>query len=105
MDLDQAGHPIRVAAVLPAPVASRIFADAELTAGGDAEQAGRVRTMMTEVLRTAQTPDAAASEIFRQGLAGEFYILPDEASGQERMLVRAQRLRDREAPVAARKAL
>ncbi|QTV79087.1 SDR family NAD(P)-dependent oxidoreductase [Microbacterium sp. NIBRBAC000506063] len=104
MDLAQAGHPIEVAAVLPAPVASRIFADAELTAEGDIEAAQQVQRMMTELLRSAQDPDAAAREIFRQGTAGEFYILPDEALGEERMRVRAERLLRREAPSAARSA-
>lgn len=104
MDIEQAGHPIEVAVVLPAPVASRIFDDADLSTAGDAAQAEDVRRMMTEVLRTAQTPDAAAEEIFRQGLAGEFYILPDERAGEERMRARARRLQEREAPVAARRA-
>ena len=104
MDLEQAGHPIRTSVVLPMAVASRIFADAELTSGGDAEQAESVRAMMREALSAAQTPDAAAAEIFRQGLAGEFYILPDEPGGQGRMHARAQRLQDRTPPIAARKA-
>ncbi|WP_194420640.1 SDR family NAD(P)-dependent oxidoreductase [Microbacterium abyssi] len=103
MDLIEAGHPIEVAAILPAPVASRIFEDADLTTGDDAETAERVRAHMTELLAGAQTPDDAAHEIFRQGAAGEFYILPDEAYGEERMRVRSDRLRRREAPAAARR--
>lgn len=104
MDLTEAEHPIEVAAVLPAPVASRIFEDAELTAGSDAETAEKVRVHMTELLASAQTADAAAAEIFRQGAGGEFYILPDEAYGEERMRMRATRLQNREAPTAARRA-
>ncbi|WP_193597033.1 SDR family oxidoreductase [Microbacterium sp. YJN-G] len=104
MDVEQAGHPIEVAAVLPAPVASRIFDDAELTAEGDAAGAERVRAMMSELLRDAQTPDDAAREIFRQGAAGQFYILPDEEFGIARFDVRAGRLQRREAPAAARRA-
>lgn len=103
MDLLEAGHDIDVAAILPAPVASRIFEHADLTTGQDAETAERVRVHMTELLAGGQTPDAAAAQIFRQGASGEFYILPDEAFGEERMRIRADRLRDREAPAAARR--
>ena len=103
MDLAQADHPIETAVVLPAPVASRIFEDAELANEGDAASAERVRRAMVELLRSAQTPDDAAAEIFRQGGAGQFYILPDETFGEERFRMRAERLLRREAPAAARR--
>lgn len=98
LDVQHAGLDIRVAVVLPAVVASQIFASAGLADGSGYEAAEAARDAMLDLLPDAMDPLAAAAAIFDQAAAGEFYLLPQPAYVAEIMRERARQLADRRPP-------
>lgn len=89
---------IRVSAVLPGAVASRIFYEAGGVDDGDTNAADTERAAMLDILPNAMDAATAADTIFEQAANGEFYIVtqPDLCLGVMRR--RADQLAKRRAP-------
>lgn len=98
LDVEHAGHPISVAAVLPAAVASQIFHAAGTVDDGDVDAAEGAREDMLALLPTAMDPVAAARAIFEQAAAGEFYLLPQPEYTTRILRERAAQLSERRPP-------
>ncbi|MFI7011632.1 SDR family NAD(P)-dependent oxidoreductase [Streptomyces sp. NPDC050145] len=96
------GSHVRVSAVLPGAVASRIFDDARGVDGGDRGAAEAEREAMFRVHERAISPEEAAETIFRQAADGEFYIVTQPESVLGAMRDRAEQLVARRAPAPAR---
>lgn len=103
LDIEDAGLPINVAVVLPAAVASRIFASAGLTDGDARNSAEAARDAMLALLPNAMEPLEAARVVFEQAAAGEFYLLPQPAYGAGLMQERAHQLMGRRPPAVRSK--
>ncbi|MFC9790850.1 SDR family NAD(P)-dependent oxidoreductase [Rhodococcus sp. NPDC127528] len=89
VELAETGAPIRVAAFLPGPVHTDIYAKAE--ASGEAGDALRAR--MRDFLRDrGVTPEAAADALFDGLAAGEFWIYTDRERADELLRARADKL-------------
>lgn len=99
LDIEAAGLPITVAAVLPGAVSSRIFERAGGVESGDADASESERESMLRVREQAMDPGEAAETVFRQAVAGEFYLLTQPALVGAAMDARADQLRGRHAPV------
>ncbi|MEU6658824.1 SDR family NAD(P)-dependent oxidoreductase [Streptomyces sp. NPDC046821] len=98
LDLETAGIDISVAAILPGPVASKIFESAGGVESGDHSASEAEREAMLQVKAVSMSALEAAEVVFAQGAAGDFYLLthPDMVGGA--MAVRAEQLRTRSAP-------
>lgn len=103
LDIEHAGHDIRVSAVLPAVVASQIFVSAGLVDGGGLEAAEAARNDMMALLPAAMDPIDAAAVIFEQAAAGEFYLLPQLEYTTQIMHERAEQLTKRRPPTVRRR--
>jgi NADP-dependent 3-hydroxy acid dehydrogenase YdfG len=95
---------VRVAAVLPAIVASDIFTSARSVDGGDVEAAEGHRDAMLAIRRHGISPLEAAQAIFQQAAAGEFYIVTHPEMVLAAMAARGDQLRDRRPPQVRRPA-
>lgn len=94
--------PIQVSAVLPGPVATRIFADSD---GADDELSTHHRAMMKTMLEQAGiTPLEAAQRIFTQLAAGEFWVSTHPEITQHMAGRRAQHLSGLQRPLMAEEA-
>ncbi|SDE46997.1 SDR family NAD(P)-dependent oxidoreductase [Rhodococcus tukisamuensis] len=87
--LELAESPITVAALLPGPVDTAIYANAG--ADGPAGDAVR-RRMLTFLRERGVTPDAAAEALFDGLAAGEFWIYTDRERADVLLRQRADRL-------------
>ncbi|MFG2961002.1 SDR family NAD(P)-dependent oxidoreductase [Streptomyces sp. NPDC048291] len=101
VELAGARH-IRVSAVLPGAVTSRIFDDAGGVDGGDLGAAEKEREAMFRVRERAISPEEAAATILRQAADGEFYIVTQPDSVLGAMRDRAEQLTARRAPAPPR---
>ncbi|MFE7244079.1 SDR family NAD(P)-dependent oxidoreductase [Streptomyces sp. NPDC057580] len=95
------GH-IRVSAVLPGAVASRIFDAAGGVDNGDLTAAAGAREAMFQVRARAISPDEAAATIFQQAADGEFYIVTQPEVVLPAMRERGAQLSGRRPPAPAR---
>ncbi|MFE8013888.1 SDR family NAD(P)-dependent oxidoreductase [Streptomyces antibioticus] len=93
---------IRVSAVLPGAVTSRIFDDAGGVDSGDLSAAEREREEMFRVRERAISPEEAAATILSQAADGEFYIVTQPESVLGAMRDRAAQLTARRAPAPPR---
>jgi NAD(P)-dependent dehydrogenase (short-subunit alcohol dehydrogenase family) len=98
LEMQLAGAPIRVSAVLPGAVTSQIFNSAGGVASGDTQAAERQREQMLEIAAHGMDPMTAAEAVFQQAAEGEFYIVthPELCLGVMRR--RAEQLAERRAP-------
>lgn len=91
--------PIQVSAVLPGPVATRIFTDAD---GNDDEISAFHRAMMKSMLEQGGiTPAEAAERIFTQLAAGEFWVTTHPELARDMAGRRAQHLAGMQRPQLA----
>ncbi|MFF9542512.1 SDR family NAD(P)-dependent oxidoreductase [Streptomyces albidoflavus] len=89
---------VRVCAVLPGAVVSRIFDSAGGVDEGDVQAAEAARESMFQVRDRAITADEAAETILRQAAEGEFYIVTQPETVLRVMRERAAQLIGRTAP-------
>jgi NAD(P)-dependent dehydrogenase (short-subunit alcohol dehydrogenase family) len=82
--------PVQVSVVLPGPVATRIFADAD--AGADPLVARHRATMRAMLEHSGITPQEAAARIFTQLAAGQFWISTHPEITQHMARLRADHL-------------
>lgn len=97
-----AGAPhIRVSAVLPGAVASRIFDAAGGVDSGDTAAADGARQAMFKVREQAISAETAAETIFQQAADGEFYIVTQPEAVLAAMRQRGETLAGRQPPALA----
>jgi NAD(P)-dependent dehydrogenase (short-subunit alcohol dehydrogenase family) len=91
LEMEQVKAPIRVSAVLPGPVATRIFEDAP--GGSNPESIGYHRAAMTAALSEhGMTPADAARLILDQVAEGKFWVSPHPEMMQDSASRRAAHL-------------
>jgi NAD(P)-dependent dehydrogenase (short-subunit alcohol dehydrogenase family) len=98
LEMQLAEAPVRVSAILPGAVASRIFHAAGGVASGDTQAAEQQRAQMLEIAAQAMDPATAAEAIFQQAADGEFYIVTHPELCLGTMRRRADQLAERRAP-------
>ncbi|WP_223280861.1 hypothetical protein [Streptomyces antnestii] len=98
LDLETAGIDISVAAILPGPVASRIFESAGGVESGDRAASEAERAAMLQVKEVSMSALEAAEVVFAQGAAADFYLLTHLEMVGGAMAMRAEQLRTRSAP-------
>jgi NADP-dependent 3-hydroxy acid dehydrogenase YdfG len=99
LEVESVEADIRVAAVLPGVVVTKIFESAGgVGSGGDTTAAEDQRTAMLKVREGGITALAAAEITFSQAAEGEFFILSQPEMVGEAMSRRADQLLDRRPP-------
>ncbi|MFC4605774.1 SDR family NAD(P)-dependent oxidoreductase [Rhodococcus kronopolitis] len=89
LELAESGAPVTVAALLPGPVDTAIYANA----GADGAAGDALRARMQGFLRErGVTPEAAAQSLFDGLAAGEFWIYTDPERADVLLRQRAERL-------------
>jgi NAD(P)-dependent dehydrogenase (short-subunit alcohol dehydrogenase family) len=101
LEVELAGHAdrIHVQAVLPGAVKSNIFEAAGGVDGGDVSAAEAQRAAMLDIKADAMDPVAAATVVFEQAAAGDFYLLTQPEYVGNAMSERADILINRRPPV------
>jgi NADP-dependent 3-hydroxy acid dehydrogenase YdfG len=98
LEIQAVGANVRVAAVLPGIVTSKIFQAARSVDNGDVDAAEDHRQSMLTIREAGISALAAAETIFQQAAAGEFYIVTQPEMVLAAMANRGDQLRDRRAP-------
>jgi NAD(P)-dependent dehydrogenase (short-subunit alcohol dehydrogenase family) len=101
LEIELAGHAdrIHVQAVLPGAVKSNIFEAAGGVDGGDVSAAEHQRAAMLDIKADAMDPVTAATVVFEQAAAGDFYLLTQPEYVGNAMSERADILINRRPPV------
>lgn len=96
LEMAAQGHAVSVSVILPGPVATRIFDDAQTTAAPSSRHHAGVMRAMTSA--NGVTPEAAARIILPQIAAGEFWVSTHPEMTRDFALARAAQLNDLKTP-------
>jgi NAD(P)-dependent dehydrogenase (short-subunit alcohol dehydrogenase family) len=104
LEMSMAAPAISVSAVLPGPVATRIFADAQ-ESGTSPDGSQHRQTMENLIAAYGRPPDEAGRIILDQIVAGQFWVTTHPAMLAEYALARAAHLTTRAMPALTEEAM